>query len=98
MWKIGDRVVVIKAPSRIVVAEVGYKGTVINAQRKDILIEFDNFINGHSGTWSSCNGRLGHCYWLHQLDDSDLIGSFVNFSSREVDFVCKKIKKKNNFY
>lgn len=94
MWKIGDRVIVVEAPSRTLLAEVGYKGTVIDIKRKDILIEFDNFINGHSGTISSYNGRFGHCYWLRQLDDPNLIGWFVNFDSRERDFVCKKLKKK----
>ena len=41
---------------------------------------------------------IGHCYWLRQLDDADLIGSYVGFESREEDCVCKKIKRKNNFY
>lgn len=98
MWKIGDRVVVTKAPGRTIVAEVGYKGTVIDVQTTNVLVEFDNFINGHSGSWNSRNGRLGHCYWLRQLDDADLIGSYVGFESREEDYVCKKIKRKNNFY
>lgn len=98
MWEIGDRVVVTKAPGRTIVAKLGYKGTVIDVVDTSVLVEFDKYIGGHSGSWSSRNGKFGHCYWLHQLDDADTIGAYVDFNLREEDCVCKKIKRKNNFY
>lgn len=61
-------------------------------------VHFNVDIYRHSGSWRSRNGKLGHCYWLHQLDDADTIGAYVDFALKEEDCVCKKLKKKNNFY
>ena len=40
----------------------GLKGTIIKNRGDESLIEFDNFIDGHSGDGS---GRLGFCWWVH---------------------------------
>ena len=96
MWKIGDRVVVVKAPQkgniwRLNIA-AGDKGTIIVKRDGQYLIQFDKNIGGHDGACEKPLGKDDHCWWLYKED------SYL--ASCALELKCKKIikKKKNNFY
>lgn len=93
MWKVGDRVVVVEAPSRTTVPQVGCKGTLIDIQGLGILVKFDNLINENDGTWHCRNGKLLNCCYSLYEEDSYLV-------SWALGLKCKWIPKKrnNNFY
>ena len=79
--KIGDRVKVI---SRVKVKKalfkdggakikVGMTGTVKGLMQNNVGIEFNNYVNGHSGSWG---GKDGHCWWvedkcLEKIEETD---------------------------
>lgn len=105
MWKAGDRVVVTKCehPGSLDL-KVGDKGTIIEftespitGVKTDILVQFDRPINGHNGNaYGKVKGKAGCCWWFYsQLDDCK-IGTTPNIEFCNI--VCKRVKKKNNFY
>ena len=115
MWKIGDRVAVTDlgtAPQDDfgVEIKVGYKGTIINFLKVAVpwnpdetikfLVEFDEFIDGHSGNdVGKVMGKPGHCWWMRGNQNSNLI-KWRGTPDCEAPLICKKImkKRKNNFY
>ena len=63
--------------------KAGMKGTIIFITQELVLIEFDDFINGHDGNRrGSIKGKDGHCWWI---SEEGLI---------EIAKVCKR---KNNY-
>lgn len=115
MWEIGDRVAVIDlgtAPQDgfEVEIKIGYKGTIINFikvfkpwnpdETIRFLVEFDEFIDGHSGNdIGKVMGKPGHCWWMRGSQNSNLI-KWRGTKDCEAPLMCKKImkKRKNNFY
>jgi len=55
---VGDRIINV---SRAGSANPGKLGTIIKKLNNDCLIEFDDFMNGHSGDGK---GKNGHCWWM----------------------------------
>ena len=48
----------------------GIPGTIIDTGCRlssyDCLVEFDEFVNGHSGLgWGTVEGKKGYCYWFN---------------------------------
>lgn len=68
-FKIGDRV---KYTEEAGDAEKKNEiGTIINIDKsndKTILIDFDNFIDGHNGNFGKIQGKDGHCWWCEEKD------------------------------
>lgn len=98
MWKVGDRVVVTKAPKEEnfygLNILAGDKGTIVVESESygQYLIQFDKNIGGHDGVFPKSLGKAGHCWWMYK-EGSDLV-------SCASELKCKWIpkKKKNNFY
>lgn len=60
MWKVGDRVVIIQDTRRPLESFVGFKGTVNFADKDDINVVFDKYVNGH-GLAGNCQDGHGWC-------------------------------------
>lgn len=98
MWKVGDRVVVVKAPKEEnfygLNILAGDKGALIAESESygQYLIQFDRSIGGHDGGFPKSLGKDGHCWWMHE-EDAYLV-------SCALELKCKWIPKKrnNNFY
>ena len=69
--KIGQRIVLTEEAETLYYGfkksdfKVGMRGTVIDTLPFNALIEFDDFINGHSG---EKRGKRGHCWWFYKED------------------------------
>ena len=63
-FKVGDRVECIEKETwnyRI----AGKKGTILQVTPTDVLVEFDDDVNGHAGGWGSdIKGKPGHCWYV----------------------------------
>ena len=72
--KIGQRIVLTKEAEKLYYAykrsdfKAGMRGKIIYIKdilTSRVLIEFDDFINGHDGAG---RGKNGHCWWLYKED------------------------------
>ena len=91
MWKIRDRVKIIKSSK--LEARLETKGSVVYIRshqgRVEILIEFDDYIDGHQGASVDYGGKKGHCWWV--IEKSQTIAA-------KDSITVEKMKRKNNYY
>ena len=62
-FKLGDRVRCVKSyqgNNKI----VGKTGKVIYDSGTHLLVEFDEYVDGHDGDWGEVRGKDGYCWWL----------------------------------
>ena len=68
--------------------KAGMRGTIINKDYrfKDsciVLIEFDEYINGHAGgKYAKIKGKGGHCWWL----DKQILIKTAHISKRKNNY------------
>lgn len=89
--KIGDRV-------RATIP-VGYAGKLdcvgtIIGLNGDFLVEFDEYIDGHDGIFSSIRGRSGYCWWLCEsylvlLEESNKKENKMEYGKTTLDHTAK---------
>lgn len=55
----------------------GKSGTIIDLECNhpyDCLVEFDEYVHGHSGLgWGTIEGKDGHCYWFGADDVTEIV-------------------------
>lgn len=92
MWKVGDRVEIVKSSKRG--ADLGMKGTVVyiglHQGRIEFLIEFDDDMGGHKGASINYDGKDGHCWWV--FEESQEVAAKGPITVKKIN------KRKNNYY
>lgn len=102
-WKVGDRVKVIKVEGYAVnsLYYKGLQGTVIYVSKTTypamVLIEFDEYINGHSGNSMKVYGKHGQCWWFSILDEQYTYG-VPTLEEDGVYLERIRCNKKNNYW
>lgn len=100
-WKVGNRVKVVdvSVDRRRPQIRQGQEGTVVLlVDGSDmVLVEFDEYVDGHDGNRIGFTGKNGHCWWFEEVDDQYTYGvpTLQEFGIR-----LEKIrtKKKNNYW
>lgn len=79
---------------------INQKGRVLKVFHENILVEFDNYINGHDGGPGGPKGKYGHCWWVLpgslELIEEKTKGEIKMGESKE-KYICDKCGKEFDF-